>query len=48
VGSIQLKSDQYRFLPDGSIHGGILAQDAVINGKPMKAGDQVVIPNASH
>jgi hypothetical protein len=48
VGGIQLKSDQYRFLPNGSIHGGILAQDAVINGNPMKTGDQVVIPNVSH
>jgi hypothetical protein len=48
AGSIQLKSDQYRFGLDGTIHGGILAQDAVIDGKPRKAGDPVVIQGASH
>jgi hypothetical protein len=48
VGSVQLVSDQYRILPDGTIHGGTLAQDAIINGKPVNAGDPVVIPNASH
>ena len=47
VGDIILKSDQYRFLPDGTIHGGILAQDAVIDGKPKKSGDPVVIPAPS-
>jgi len=47
VGDIILKSDQYRFLPDGTIHGGILAQDAVIDGKAVKAGDSVVIPPPS-
>ena len=47
VGDIILKSDQYRFLPDGTIHGGVLAQDAVIDGKPKKSGDPVVIPAPS-
>jgi hypothetical protein len=44
VGDTILQSDQYRFLPDGTIRGGILAQDAVIDGKPKKTGDPVVIP----
>jgi len=43
VGGIQLESHHYRILPDGTIHGGTLAQDAVINGKPMKAGEPVTI-----
>jgi hypothetical protein len=43
AGGIILKSDQYRFLSDGTIRGGILAQPAVIDGKPQKAGDPVVI-----
>jgi len=41
------QSGQYRFLPDGTIHGGILAQDTVIDGKRKKSGDPVVIPNPS-
>lgn len=44
VGGILLKSDQYRFPPDGTIRGGILAQNAVIDGKLTKAGEPVVIP----
>ncbi len=44
AGGMLLESDQYRFSPDGTIHGGTLAQDAVINGQPKKAGDPVVVP----
>jgi hypothetical protein len=45
AGDIILKSDQYRFGPDGTIYGGTLALAGVINGKPHKAGDRVVIPS---
>jgi hypothetical protein len=45
VRGILLNSDQYRFPADGTIRGGILAQPAIIDGKPMKAGDPVVIPD---
>jgi hypothetical protein len=48
IGGILLKSDQYRFESDGTIQGGVLARDAVINGQPMKAGDPVVIPIPGH
>ncbi len=44
VNDILLKSEAYRFDPDGTIYGAVLARDAGINGKPMKAGDAVVIP----
>jgi hypothetical protein len=43
AGGILLNSDQYRFPGDGTIRGGILAQPAVIDGKPHQAGDLVVI-----
>jgi hypothetical protein len=45
VGDILLISDHYRFDQDGTIRGGILARATVIDGKPMQAGDPVVIPN---
>jgi hypothetical protein len=48
IGGIFLKSDQYRFESDGTIRGGVLARDAVINGQPMKTGDPVVIPLPGH
>jgi hypothetical protein len=44
AGGILLRSDQYRFPPDGTIRGGILAQPAIIDGKPKNAGDPIVIP----
>jgi hypothetical protein len=44
VNDVLLKSDQYRFGQDGRIHGGILEQDTVIDGKLKKAGGPVVIP----
>ena len=47
VGSIILESDQYRFATDGTIHGGVLATDAVIDGKLLKAGGSVVIPGTT-
>jgi hypothetical protein len=43
AGAILLKSDQYRFPPDGTIRGGILAEPTVINGEPQKAGDPAVV-----
>jgi hypothetical protein len=43
VGGIVLQSDQYRFAADGTIHGGVLAQAAMINGKSVKAGEPVMI-----
>jgi hypothetical protein len=46
AGDIILRSDQFRFGPDGTIYGGTLAEAAVINGKPVKAGDPVVIPSS--
>lgn len=45
AGDIILKSDQYRFPQDGTIRGGILARAALIDGKPMQAGDAVAIPS---
>ena len=44
AGDIILKSDAYRFDPNGTIRDAVLARDAVVNGKPRKAGDAVVIP----
>lgn len=44
VGGFLLKSDQYRFPPDGTIRGGVLDRPAVIDGKPRNAGDPVVLP----
>jgi hypothetical protein len=43
AGDILLKSDQYRFLSDGTIRGGILVRDAIIKGKPTKAGEPVIL-----
>jgi hypothetical protein len=48
VGDIILQSDAYHFHPDGTIQGAVLARDAVINGKPMKAGEPVVIHQPDH
>lgn len=44
VGGILLKSDEYRFSPDGKIAGGVLARAAVIDGKLTRAGEAVTIP----
>jgi len=43
AGDIILTSDRYLFLSDGTVRGGTLARDAVINGKPTRAGEPVVL-----
>lgn len=46
VGDFLLKGEYYTFDPDGAIHGGYLVRAAVVNGKAMKAGTEVVlVPN---
>lgn len=42
--AILLKSEEYRFGPDGNILGGVLARDAVIGGKLTRAGEPVTLP----
>lgn len=47
IGNVVLTSDQYRIGADGTVHGGILARAAVIDDKPMRAGDAVVVRSAA-
>jgi hypothetical protein len=43
IGDVVLKSEAYRFDQDGTIRGGVLEHDAMVNGKLTKAGEPVVI-----
>jgi hypothetical protein len=45
---LELQNSVYDVANDGSIHGGVLAGAAVVDGKPMNAGDRVVIPAGGH